>query len=101
MKPNTHKTIIRVACILIPACIIGNPAINNSWTPDGMSFADSTTAWFTFFYSTLMIVGFVLGGLVTEGGDTVKTSDKTKTVRGGDISKTVKTYKTDDTIRGD
>ena len=63
MKPNTHKTIIRVACILIPACIIGNPAINNSWTPDGMSFADSTTAWFTFFYSTLMIVGFVLGGV--------------------------------------
>ena len=63
MKPNTHKTIIRVASILIPACIMGNPALNNSWTPDGMSFADSTTAWFTFFYSTLMIVGFVLGGV--------------------------------------
>ena len=47
------------------------------------------------------IVGFVLGGLVTEGGDTVKTSDKTKTVRGGDVSKTVKTYKTDNTIRSD
>ena len=63
MKKNTHKTIIRVASILIPACIMGNPALNNSWTPDGMSFADSTTAWFTFFYSTLMIVGFVLGGV--------------------------------------
>ena len=63
MKTNTHKTIIRVASILIPACIMGNPALNNSWTPDGMSFADSTTAWFTFFYSTLMIVGFVLGGV--------------------------------------
>jgi len=47
------------------------------------------------------IVGFVLGGLVTEGGHTVKTSDKTNTVRGADKSKTVKTYKTDDTIRSD
>ena len=63
MKTNTHKTIIKLASILIPACIMGNPALNNSWTPDGMSFADSTTAWFTFFYSTLMIVGFVLGGV--------------------------------------
>ena len=63
MKPNTHKTIIRVACILIPACIIGNPAINNSWTPDGMSFADSTTSTITFIYTILMFVLFAFGGI--------------------------------------
>ena len=62
MKPNSHKTIIRVACILIPACIIGNPAINNSWTPDGMSFTDSTTSTITFIYTILMFVPFGFGG---------------------------------------
>ena len=62
MKPNSHKTIIRVACIVIPACIIGNPAINNSWTPDGMSFADSTTSTITFIYTILMFISFGFGG---------------------------------------
>ena len=32
---------------------------------------------------------------------TLKTSDKSKTARGGDTSKKVKTYKTDETSRGD
>ena len=83
MKKNTHKTIIKLASILIPACIMGNPAINNSWTPDGMSFADSTTVVFTFFYSTLMIVGFVLGrvsiiGLIENNTDS-NSEDKEQT----------------------
>jgi hypothetical protein len=47
------------------------------------------------------VIVHVVYGLVTRGGDTVKTSDKTETVRGEDRSKTVKTYKTDDTIRSD
>ena len=63
MKKNTHKTIIRVASILIPACIMGNPALNNSWTPDGMSFADSTTSTLTFIYTILMFVLFAFGGI--------------------------------------
>ena len=62
MKKNTHKTIIKLASIVIPACIVGNPAINNSWTPDGMSFADSTTSTITFIYTILMFVSFGFGG---------------------------------------
>ena len=62
MKTNTHKTIIKLASILIPACIVGNPAINNSWTPDGMSY-DSTTSIITFIYTILMFVLFAFGGI--------------------------------------
>ena len=62
MKTNTHKTIIKLASILIPACIMGNPAINNSWTPDGMSY-DSTTSIITFIYTILMFVLFAFGGI--------------------------------------
>ena len=62
MKTNTHKTIIKLASILIPACIMGNPAINNSWTLDGMSY-DSTTSIITFIYTILMFVLFAFGGI--------------------------------------
>ena len=62
MKKNTHKTIIKLASIVIPACIMGNPAINNSWTPDGMSY-DSTTSMITFIYTILMFVLFAFGGI--------------------------------------
>ena len=62
MKTNTCKQIIRVASMAIPACIVGNPAINNSWTPDGMSF-DSTTSIITFMYTILMFVSFAFGGI--------------------------------------
>ena len=62
MKTNTYKQIIRVASMAIPACIVGNPAINNSWTPDGMSY-DSTTSIITFIYTILMFVSFAFGGI--------------------------------------
>ena len=62
MKNNTHKTIIKLASIGIPACIMGNPAINNSWTPDGMSY-DSTASMITFIYTILMFVLFAFGGI--------------------------------------
>ena len=62
MKTNTHKTIIKLASILIPSCIMGNPAINNSWTLDGMSY-DSTTSIITFIYTILMFVLFAFGGI--------------------------------------
>ena len=62
MKTNTHKTIIKLASILIPSCIMGNPAINNSWTPDGMSY-DSTASMITFIYTILMFVLFAFGGI--------------------------------------
>ena len=62
MKNNTHKTIIKLASIGIPACIMGNPAINNSWTPDGMSY-DSTASMITFIYTILMFVLFAYGGI--------------------------------------
>jgi hypothetical protein len=38
-------------------------------------------------------------GAVVDGGKTVSTHDKTKTTRGGDTTRTVKTYKTDETVR--
>jgi hypothetical protein len=38
-------------------------------------------------------------GAVVDGGKTVSTHDRTRTTRGGDTSKTVKTYKTDNTTR--
>ena len=38
-------------------------------------------------------------GSVVDGGKTVGTHDTTITTRGSDVSKTVKTYKTDETIR--
>ena len=38
-------------------------------------------------------------GSVVDGGKTVGTHDTTTTTRGSDVSKTVKTYKTDETIR--
>ena len=38
-------------------------------------------------------------GSVVDGGKTVGTHGTTNTTRGGDTTKTVKTYKTDDTIR--
>ena len=62
MKTNTYKQIIRVASMAIPACIVGNPAINNSWIPDGMSY-DSTTSIITFIYTILMFVSFAFGGI--------------------------------------
>ena len=62
MKTNTYKQIIRVASMAIPACIVGNPAINNSWTPDGMSY-DSTASMITFIYTILMFVLFAFGGI--------------------------------------
>ena len=62
MKTNTYKQIIRVASMAIPACIVGNPAINNSWTPGGMSY-DSTASMITFIYTILMFVLFAFGGI--------------------------------------
>ena len=38
-------------------------------------------------------------GSVVDGGKTVGTHDTTNTTRGGDTTKTVKTYKTDESIR--
>jgi hypothetical protein len=40
-------------------------------------------------------------GAIVDGGKTVSTHDRTGTTRGGDTSKTVKTYKTDKTIRSE
>ena len=59
----------------------------NRFVNEGLSFIES-------------IIEKIFGATV-EGGKTVGTHDTTNTTRGSDVSKTVKTYKTDNTIRSD